>query len=161
MIINYSDYLKYRDKHAYGTYACFTLDERSIDDIGGIIKKFNISRSDPLEDLHCTILYSRKPFPSIEQYSIDPRSYSPVKTMEYEVFEGKDDKAYLVLKLDDNHLRELHGQFLSAGATHDFNSYQPHITITDTFDYSVNLDELELPRYIFFNKIKIEGLNDE
>lgn len=97
------------------------------------------------EDLHCTIVYSRKFLPEFDAYGeIDP----PVKGVirKLEIWPHKTDEGEtkcLVIKFDCPALIRRHERIRNEhGATFDYDEYTPHITLS--YDIG-NLNLKDLP----------------
>lgn len=71
------------------------------------------------QDLHVTILYSRK------CVNATPSDNEYVATgIGYDIFGDA-----LVLKLESQQLQTRHAQFMEMGGTHDYERYNPHLTL--------------------------------
>ena len=87
--------------------------------------------------LHTTVIYSRTPIPLEDQRDIDVHelralgwSFIP-KKFELFPFSGTDSvKKVLVMTLHAPELESLHKKLVDMGATHDFDEYIPHITLS-------------------------------
>lgn len=84
---------------------------------------------EPIEDLHVTILYSRKPVRVIctdEEFHATPAGW--------DLFKNDDGSRSLVLLLDSPGLHRRHQKLMALGATYDFPSYKPHLTVSYHFN---------------------------
>jgi cation transport regulator ChaB len=87
------------------------------------------------DDMHVTVVYSRTPFMEIENYDDD---YYIYPYSNYVSRGGKrsvaplGDKGAVVLKLDDLNLIQEWLDYRRMGASHDYEAYIPHVTITYT-----------------------------
>jgi hypothetical protein len=104
------------------------------------------------KDLHCTVTYSRSKLLGVR----DRTSINPVwigTPLHFEVFKSSEGKNCLVLRFTCGELYSRH-HFLKhkKGATHDFPSFLPHITLSyDAGNYDISVlpsIETELPRIL-------------
>lgn len=87
------------------------------------------------DDLHVTVLYSRKPV------NVAPCSDEFVATgIGFDTFGDA-----LVLKLNSDALHARHAQFIAQGGTHDYPSYSPHMTL----QAKSNLKPADMPEVPF------------
>src|SRR5690554_6091796 len=101
--------------HSNGTYACLTPDAESNE------KLVMLSRSLGLEirdDYHCTVTYSKRPCPSIEQLS--PALPIMAVVVRADIFPTKDENSCLVLRLMSSDIHELFKQCQMHGASYDY-----------------------------------------
>jgi 2'-5' RNA ligase len=95
------------------------------------------------EKFHTTIAYSRVPIAWSPREDLAEADDAAVAPKGLTVFESrKDGTRCLVLLLDSDYLQERFDTAIEAGATHDFPSYQPHITLS--YDIGT-LDHRKLP----------------
>ena len=86
------------------------------------------------DDMHVTVVFSRTPFSAF--YTMLARHEDTVHGDNVVIRGGKrtveplGDKGAVVLKIESGHLEAEHEMFRSEGASWDFPSYMPHITIT-------------------------------
>lgn len=78
-------------------------------------------------DLHVTVLYSKGEV-DWAQFELETDKLT-VKGGKRKV-EPLGDEGAVVLKFDTQHLQDRHDHFVDGGATHDYDSYKPHVTIT-------------------------------
>jgi len=109
-----------------GTYAGLKIRPQDEEAIFHLTKKMDLPSPIKKEDIHLTLLFSRKYLPD----------YQPLKTVNYEAkptrFEifGQEQKI-LVLKLESNELVKRHKELMKEhDATYDFDEYIPHITLS-------------------------------
>lgn len=108
--------------HPHGTYAMMQLSAGSAERLANWCDQQGIAHDDDSE-FHCTLCYSRKPVPQAEAIA------GPVKiTATPAAWEHLGDSA-TVLLLQCNKAQELWSLLQRHGATHDWPSYAPHITI--------------------------------
>lgn len=103
-------------------------------------KALNIPRMPPASEFHTTIVYSKTCIdmkPIRHNKIIDPQTYR------WEMFGKK--KNILVLCYDSLDLQNRFNYAVSLGATHDYDIYNPHVTIS--FDYKGDIAKLPLPKF--------------
>jgi len=156
------------EKEAKGTYAGVLLSQDDEDRIISIVKEMGIPNPIPRNDIHITLLYSRKVLPNYKPAdSLDIWSYPT----EFHIFNGQDGKDILVLKLNSPDLVKRHKELMKEhGATYDFPEYIPHITLSyDLEDYMNNEKDRKqainekfkslLPKEIYLTREYEEELN--
>lgn len=112
-----------------GTYIAANLTEESKESVAALQKRLGIKNPNEVDDLHCTIMYSKKGDPDVR-----PQQYSEPKTAEVDGLElYGDEKNCLVLTLNSEHLQMRHEQLIRNGLIHSYDTYSPHITLT--YDY--------------------------
>lgn len=116
-----------------GTYAKLVPSEDTRNKIALILKMFNLENYASPHDLHVTVIYSRKECPTLEEAPVGLPVIATGKS--FSIFPNADGGKCLVLELESDDLQLLHGRLRTEhGATHDFESYKPHITLS--YDYS-------------------------
>ena len=136
--------------HSQGTYACLDLCQESRDRLFEFIQS-HIKDTIPKEEYHCTIAYSRKPVPHIGY--IQPQLPIIAQAKEYALFNDE----YFVLLLESNELHQLHKQTNQAGATFDYNPYQPHVSLSNNHkDIKIPVPDFPL----IFDSYRVEPLQD-
>lgn len=90
----------------------------------------------PVEELHCTLIYSRGASPTAKDcYEIcNPREMYVAAFKEMEMYPGHDDDGYLVIVFNSKDMTMRHRQWLGIGAEHSFPDYKCHITLASKFD---------------------------
>lgn len=141
-----------------GTYVKAVPTEESASRIAEVCRMINVPNRVPKEDLHTTILYSRAPVDAEGRFD-DLRSVS-ARGVGFDIFEDGPNRC-LVVKLESNGLSSMHSELRKLGGTHDYPSYNPHVTLS--YDYGNNEppndDLLQYFRHIDFNKIVVEPLD--
>lgn len=137
------------DHQPDGTYAAVRFSERTKNAIEQYQQDNNIANSTPRDQLHATLLYSRKYLPNYQA----PGDYQqPMKgeTEQLELWHTQPDENgetsnCLVLRFKCDDLYNRHHQLMDQHqATYDFPEYIPHIT----FSYDVgDIDVEQLPPY--------------
>lgn len=130
-----------------GTFAGIRLHKKTEEAILNHIKKHNIINPTPRDDIHVTLLYSKKHLPDYKPLGTIDEMATPNK---FTIFEstpddGSKSKNCLVLLLDSSYLHKRYSKLMKEHkATSDFNTYKPHIT----FSYDVDdMDVNEIPKF--------------
>jgi uncharacterized protein len=100
----------------------------------------------PPEEMHVTIAFSRTPVDWMTiaaEWSRTPNGHMTVAAGGPRVVERLGDKGAAVLLFNDNELAWRHQDILRAGATWDYPSYQPHITLTYQAEDGLDLESLK------------------
>ena len=93
----------------------------------------------PKDELHCTIAYSKKDF----EYTI---SKEDIYVSEFNSnLEPLGDDGGIVLNIHSQELQDRFNRCIIAGATYDYPSYKPHITIS--YSGIDNIDEIKQPDF--------------
>lgn len=80
-----------------------------------------------------TLLYSRRPVDWMkmgESWNSDPKGNLTVPAGGPRLVEPLGDKGAIVLLFNSTELQWRHRNMIEAGASHDYDEYQPHVTIT-------------------------------
>lgn len=117
-----------------GTYVCAMPTEESKESIVKLQKRLNIKNPVEPDDLHVTIMYSRKGSPDLPPSD----TFKTAKPLSLELF--GEDKNCLVLCLDSPDLEMRHEQLSVYGLKHTFTPYEPHVTLTTDYQ-DESLDE--------------------
>lgn len=108
--------------HQDGTYAALYLSSKSANQLADWLDLNGIEHDDPAE-FHCTVLYSKTPFPQAQGIA-GPVGVNASVT-EWELL---GDHA-TVLKLLCTKAEQMHSLFMNLGASHDWPRYIPHVTV--------------------------------
>lgn len=149
-------------KHKNGTYVSMDLDEASKDLIDHYVE-MNLGLTERVDKstYHITIIYSRTPVPSAEHYA-GSTSDIEAKVSGYEVFPTKNDGKCLVMRLDFPFASTLNKQLTAEGATSDYDSYKPHMTIAYDIKQEIDPKTLPIPQFpLKFGKVKVAPLDPE
>jgi len=93
----------------------------------------------PEDELHCTIAYSKKDF----EYTLSKEDiYIPESSSKLEKL---GDAGAIVLKIYSQELQDRFNRCINAGATYDYPSYKPHITIS--YSEVDNLENIKQPDF--------------
>lgn len=119
-----------------GTYVGLKLTSDSKERVREYIAGKAIPNPIDEDDLHITLIYSRKALPKFKaRGELDPPIEATPKS--FDIFKSQSGKSVLVLKLDSPELTARHKAIRKEhGATHDFPDYIPHVT----FSYDVGDD---------------------
>ena len=123
------------------------------------IKDNNIPSTLTKDDIHSTVIYSRK-YTDISINDIeDLGSAEPLK---FHIFETQEDKRALVILLKSEYLENRHKDLMKEhNLTYDFKEYLPHLTLSyDIGDYDISkLDIKDLPKHLTINTEYKEDLD--
>jgi 2'-5' RNA ligase len=158
MIATLMEYAKHKD----GTYV--SMDLR--DDCKALLDHFvemNLGLTERVDSstYHITIIYSRSPVPSAEQY-VGSTTDMAASVSGYEIFPTKNDGKCLVMRLEFPFATMLNKQLTAQGATSDYDSYKPHMTIA--YDITQEIDPESLPKPSFplhFGPVKVAPLEPD
>lgn len=148
-----------------GTYAAVRYDEASCEALKALMKLWNVPNPINPDHFHSTLIYSRKPVPKEHQHNMDREELKrlgwkfPISG--FRMMDSSSeitDKIVLVLMLEAPQLQELHDKLVANGATHDFDSYDAHITLSynaPNFDWSkIVIPEVSIvPEEIYFEPL--------
>lgn len=147
--------------HKDGTYVAVNLSKESTTKLYDWVKKNNISNPiDPHKkdnEYHVTVVYSRKGIAAAEEEDMGlPMN---LKIVGWEIFNTQKGTKALVGKVDSKDLVSLHKMFREKyGATHDYDSYKPHLTIS--YDYGSDVKPKDVPDMeLEFDSHKFQPLN--
>jgi 2'-5' RNA ligase len=146
-------------KHKNGTYVSMDLN----DECKALLDHFvemNLGLTERVDSstYHITVIYSRTPVPSAEQY-IGVESAVQARVTGYEVFPTKNDGKCLVMRLDFPFANLLNKQLTAEGATSDYDSYKPHMTIAYDIQQEVDPEFLPIPKFqLNFGPVKVAPL---
>ncbi len=140
--------------HKNGTYASLKVSEKSAIKIVEWAKKNKINNVVDAEYLHCTVVFSRKPVPELENWQLILPTTVKIKNWRIFPQQEKIEKA-LVLELDASKIINLHNRIeKDLHATYDFDEFIPHITISQKWlsntvpeklpNFNIELDKFEV-----------------
>ena len=126
-------------KNQKGTYAGLKFDNESNKTLIKLVNELGIPNPIDINEIHMTLLYSRKYLPNYKPAgNIDEWAY-PTK---FNVFETFDKKRALVLMVDSPFAEKRHNMLMKEhNATYDYPSYLPHVTL------SYDIGELNIPEW--------------
>ena len=147
-------------KHKDGTYVSMDLLEQTKDLMDHFVE-MNLGLTERVDKstYHITIIYSRAPVPSAEQYA-GTLAATAAKVSGYEIFPTKNDGKCLVMRLEFPFANLLNKQLSAEGATSDYPEYKPHMTIAYNITQDIDPHNLPLPQFpLYFGKVKVEPLD--
>ena len=135
-----------------GTYAAVKYDYDTLMMLNQWLVINNIPNQVSMNDIHSTLIYSRKQIPSVYQVNMDSSKLNSLglsfDPLEFAIF-GKEGERVLVLKLYAVELVNLHKTLIEIGATHDYDSYEPHVTLSYDLPNDFDWEILQLPLFGF------------
>lgn len=147
--------------HKNGTYVSANLDQSSTKKLYKWCQDNGINNPiDPFKkdnEYHVTVVYSRKGISQAEGEDIGlPMN---LKIVGWDIFTSKNGQKCLVGKVDSKELTKAHDMYMSKyGATHDFDSYKPHLTVS--YDYGDGKAPKDLPDFeLTFNTRSFKALD--
>jgi 2'-5' RNA ligase len=157
MIATLQQYAKHKD----GTYVSMDLTPESRQLLDNFVE-MNLGlteRVDP-STYHITVIYSRTPVPSAE-FCSGLTTETEAQVLGYEVFPTKNAGKCLVMRLKFTFAEFLNKKLTSEGATSDYDSYKPHLTIA--YDTQQDLDvQFPIPQFpLKFGPVNVAPLNPE
>lgn len=137
-----------------GTYAGVRFSEDSVNKIMKIVE--GLPNPISKEDVHTTLLYSRKYLPNYEPLG-DIKEIAKVNG--FKIFETQDNKRALVLTLDCPFLINRHNELMKEHkATYDFPEYIPHITLSYDIE-DRQIEDINFKETLELNQEYKEDLN--
>ncbi len=119
--------------HENGTYASLKLSKESAKKLAIAATKCGIDNIVPESEFHCTVVYSHKPLPELENWTLKLPTTASIKAWQIFPQKDKEEKA-LVLLLEAPKIVNLWKRIRKdLEATWDFDEYLPHITISTTW----------------------------
>lgn len=108
-----------------GLYVAAKFSESTLDALEELQRNLKCPNPVPREKLHSTICYSRVKVP----YTVSSGSFEVANDGHLEIWKHGDTPV-LVLVLNSEYLKCRHQYARTLGATHDFDDYTPHITLS-------------------------------
>lgn len=158
MIATLQQYAKHKD----GTYVSMDLSDESRALLDHFVE-MNLGLTERVDasTYHITIIYSRTPVPTAENYAGSSGADS-AKVTGYEVFPTKNDGKCLVMRLEYPFANLLNKQLTAEGATSDYDTYKPHMTIAYDMTQEVDPTTLPVPQFpLKFNSVKVAPLDPQ
>lgn len=146
-----------------GIYASCSYDDNSLRMLASWMELHSDVIPTPvsIDQIHTTIVYSRKVFPCPLGEDIELVNALDFCPSGFTLLGNEnDEKACLVMLLDADPLVDVHELCVQEGAEHDYDDYIPHITLS--YDVPKNFDhsQMKVPNFCLKpNKIKFEPLN--
>ena len=149
-------------KHKDGTYVSMDLTQGSRDIMDHFVEmSLGLTERVDKSTYHITVIYSRAPVPTAEQYA-GSESASTARVTGYEVFPTKNDGKCLVMRLDFPFANLLNKQLTAEGAMSDYPEYKPHMTIAYDIKQEIDPHSLPIPQFeLNFGPVKVAPLDPE
>jgi len=149
-------------KHKDGTYVSMDLTQGSRDIMDHFVDtSLGLTERVDKSTYHITVIYSRAPVPTAEQYA-GSESASTARVTGYEVFPTKNDGKCLVMRLDFPFANLLNKQLTAEGAMSDYDTYKPHMTIAYDIKQEIDPHTLPVPEFkLQFDSVKVAPLDPE
>jgi hypothetical protein len=129
-----------------GTYSAVRFGQDTVDALIEVIEGLGILNPTPSDELHATLLYSRKYLPKYRAKGVLTPPWT-AKPASVEIWNTRNGKKAAVIKLDSFDLIDRHHFLMDVhGATYDFPEYKPHITLS--YDYRNDYTAEELTKMI-------------
>lgn len=138
--------------HDHGTIGLLKMPDSCCSMIADWCNKNGIPCLDPHE-LHCTVLYSRKPVPHLVEVT-DHRLKIGGSINGWRKF-----GSCLVLELDSPEIHKIHGWMRSHGGTHDHPEFIPHVTVC--YDHSDEIPNIAPNFDLEFNKLLVKPIDPD
>lgn len=125
------DNMRSEEFHPDGTYVKASLDDAAKDRIYELMDALNLNNRVPRDDLHTTIMYSRKPCPDAIEMNGTAVPFR-AKISDFKIWEDRGSGSNcLVAVVECDPLRNIHEHMhLKYDATYDFPEFIPHITLS-------------------------------
>jgi len=136
-----------------GTYASVLPCDKNKEKLHKFISKLELKNAVPMDEYHCTVIYSRKRVSEVE--GIKPTLPITATVKGWDVFGD-----CLVLTLTSPGLLSLNSKCMDLGATSDFESYKPHITVAT--EYTGEVPSVPVPKMkLSFDQFVVEDLKED
>lgn len=112
------------EKKTQGTYCSLRVSDEDCKRLYQFCDNLGIPNLEPEKDYHITVLYSKT------RVNVNPSQFklpSPITVSRWHVFDNE--KRPLVLKIKSKEIDEIHKRLIDMGGTHDYPSFQAHITV--------------------------------
>ena len=135
---------EFLNEQKQGTFVGVRFSEKTQTAINKYIADMNIPNPINSDELHTTIIYSRKPLPTfVEQGMLDEPIIGRFDA--FEVWPTKEGGNALVMKYDCAELHARHNEIMNNyDATYDFPEYKVHLTLS----YDIGDEATNLPDFI-------------
>lgn len=135
--------MRYSEIVDSGLYVAVKFSKETINDLENLVNELvEHGMSNPVDDFHATVVYSRKNIDWDTATDIDETA----RPIGFEKFDTKEDKKCLVLLLTSDYLSRRFNLAMEKGATYDFDDYRPHITLSyDCGDFDIS--KLSIPDF--------------
>lgn len=140
-----------------GTYAGLRFSDDANDAIITLVNKLQLPNPITTDDIHMTLLYSRKYLPDyVAAGEIDEKAYPK----EFHIFDTFDKKKALVIMVDCPYAQKRHKELMEEHqATYDFPEYLTHITLSYDIGGMPIPEWKDVPKELHLNTEYKEDLN--
>ena len=138
--------------HKNGTYVCFNVSDESAKELNEWCQEHDIHVSSPSE-FHCTLIYSKTPIKEFSKFH-GLKILVESKIKGWELF-GEDENI-LVLSIESDDLTKINDLMIKCGATSDYDTYKPHVTICTEHEGEIPSEIPDFP--ITFKNVHVSGL---
>ena len=156
-IATLSQYAKHKD----GTYVSLEMHKQSRDLLDHFVE-MNLGlkeRVDP-KSYHVTVIYSRTPVPAAETLARD--TAAAAIAVGYDLFATKTGEKCLVMRVKSSSAEQLNKWLVTNGATSDYDSYKPHVTICYNYTGDEDVSQLPIPKFALgFDVLNVAPLDPE
>lgn len=151
--------MKLNDLHPHGTYAEIKLDEQTTNYINSLMDHLGIENRTELHELHTTIVYSKTPCEGAMVLDGMPTPFNGT-IRKLQVWPTQDGKNCLVAIVDCPLANRLHQHFRNHhSASHDFDDYTPHITLSYDCDKNKSYTLPDGNHPIRYTNLKVKPLD--
>jgi hypothetical protein len=154
-MLSYSEYLTESEKHKDGSYASLHLDAASTKALDAFVKSYKFKNPVPAEKQHCTVMYSTKPL--LKQGSASEAVSIPATVKGFKILGGDGTSNTLVVTLECEGATAYWKKFRSMGASWDYPSYIPHISVAYEVG-DMKAPKLDKELKLHFNRIEVTPL---
>jgi 2'-5' RNA ligase len=149
-----------------GLYVSCSYDDATVENLVRWAEQHQIPAAVAGETLHSTVVYSRNLVTQEEidvldlNLNVDYGEVCPVDLtpIGFQLFSSQDGtRSILVIVLSAPYLTDLHQRLVAQGATHDFEDYVPHVTMSYNVPSDLDLSSLSLPEF----SLRVAGLRAE
>jgi 2'-5' RNA ligase len=150
-----SEYAKHKD----GTYVALEMSQSSMDLLDHFVEaNLGLDERVTKNSYHITLIYSRTPVPDAEKLSQGVTVKADA--VGYEIFVTKDGGKCLVLRVESAEARALNNTLTAMGATSDYDSYKPHVTLAYNITQDIDPETLPVPKFqLTFDHLHVAPLD--
>lgn len=135
--MNNKDFEFYYKSYKNGNYVGLRLDDESKEKVMKLVKKLKLDKPISEDDLHITLMYS----PTKGNPSFTPSDLEHTATPTRFALFGNE-RNCLVFKLDSESIQARHADIKAFGFEHTYSQFQPHLTLSYSFDGEKPSDDL-------------------
>lgn len=135
-----------------GTYMALMMEPESAQQLYDYCKSIGLDNIIPVDELHCTVLFSRKEVPGLKKYHMIPVNYAA------KIRGWKQLGDALTLELEFPKAEKINSLLMKMGGTSDFDSYLCHTSVC--YDYEGGLPK-KIPNFILkYDTVKVEDIKE-